>query len=44
MSLTLVLTELQKRGGLNDEQYAALIQRSLEVTHPLFQSRGRAPK
>ena len=39
----LVLTELQKRGGLNDEQYAALVQRSLEVTHPLFQSRGRAP-
>ena len=32
-----------KRGGLNDEQYAALVQRSLEVTHPLFQSRGRAP-
>ena len=39
----LVLTELQKRGGLNDEQYAALVQRSLEVTHTLFQSRGRAP-
>lgn len=40
----LVLTELQKRGGLNDEQYAALVKRSLEVTHPLFQARGRAPE
>ena len=40
----LVLTELQKRGGLDDAQYAALVQRSLEVTHPLFQSRGRAPE
>lgn len=39
----LVLTELQKRGGLNDEQYDALVQRSLDVTHPLFASRGRAP-
>ena len=40
----LVLTELQKRGGLNEEQYANLVKRSLEVTHPLFQSRGRAPE
>jgi len=40
----LVLTELQKRGGLNDDEYAALVKRSLEVTHPLFQARGRAPK
>ena len=37
----LVLTELQKRGGLNAEQYAALVARSMEVTHPLAASIGR---
>ena len=37
----LVLTELQKRGGLNDEQYEALVKRSIDVTHPLYQSMGR---
>ena len=35
------LTELQKRGGLNDEQYEALVKRSIDVTHPLYQSMGR---
>eukprot|EP00931_Biecheleriopsis_adriatica_P055192 TRINITY_DN32578_c0_g1_i1.p1 TRINITY_DN32578_c0_g1~~TRINITY_DN32578_c0_g1_i1.p1 ORF type:complete len:265 (+),score=50.25 TRINITY_DN32578_c0_g1_i1:57-851(+) len=36
-----VITELQKRGGMNDEQYAALVKRSIEVTHPLGQALGR---
>lgn len=40
----LVMTELQKRGGLDDKAYNALVRRSLEVTHPLFQARGRAPE
>lgn len=35
------ITELQKRGGLNDEQYAAFLKRSVEVTHPLASSLGR---
>lgn len=37
-------TELQKRGGLNDEQYAAFLKRSVEVTHPLASSLGRCGK
>lgn len=37
----LVLTELQKRGGLDDTQYAALVQRSIEHTHPLAKARGK---
>jgi NAD(P)-dependent dehydrogenase (short-subunit alcohol dehydrogenase family) len=37
----LVLTELQKRGGLSDEAYAGLVKRSVEVTHPLGQALGR---
>jgi NAD(P)-dependent dehydrogenase (short-subunit alcohol dehydrogenase family) len=28
-------TELQKRGGLNEEQYKAFLERSITVTHPL---------
>ena len=36
-----VITELQKRGGLSDEQYEAFVQRSTEVTHPLSASLGR---
>ena len=37
----LVLTELQKRGGLDDDGYDALVQRSIDVTHPLAKSRGK---
>ena len=37
----LVITELQKRGGLTDEQYAALVSRSIEVTHPLAKAEQR---
>eukprot|EP00747_Dinoflagellata_sp_TGD_P207665 gnl/TRDRNA2_/TRDRNA2_81215_c0_seq1.p1 gnl/TRDRNA2_/TRDRNA2_81215_c0~~gnl/TRDRNA2_/TRDRNA2_81215_c0_seq1.p1 ORF type:complete len:278 (-),score=45.79 gnl/TRDRNA2_/TRDRNA2_81215_c0_seq1:65-856(-) len=36
-----VITELQKRGGLNDEQYAGFVKRSVEVTHPLAAALGR---
>lgn len=36
----LVITELQKRGGLDDDAYAALVQRSIAFTHPLAQARG----
>jgi len=35
------VTELQRRGGLNDEQYAGFLKRSVEVTHPLAASLGR---
>lgn len=35
------VTELQKRGGLNDEQYAGFLKRSVEVTHPLASALGR---
>jgi NAD(P)-dependent dehydrogenase (short-subunit alcohol dehydrogenase family) len=34
-------TNLQKTGGLSDEQYAAFLQRSIEVTHPLAAALGR---
>eukprot|EP00658_Telonema_sp_P-2_P019276 TRINITY_DN17594_c0_g1_i4.p1 TRINITY_DN17594_c0_g1~~TRINITY_DN17594_c0_g1_i4.p1 ORF type:complete len:260 (-),score=44.34 TRINITY_DN17594_c0_g1_i4:358-1137(-) len=37
----LVPTELQLRGGMTDEAYAGLVQRSIEVTHPLAQKLGR---
>eukprot|EP00756_Hemistasia_phaeocysticola_P052724 Hpha_TRINITY_DN28001_c0_g1::TRINITY_DN28001_c0_g1_i1::g.42611::m.42611 len=37
----LVITELQKRGGLNEEQYEGLVSRSIEVTHPLAKAEGR---
>eukprot|EP01083_Nonionella_stella_P314370 1132260_1 len=30
-----ILTELQKRGGLDDEQYAAFLKRAVEHAHPL---------
>lgn len=30
-----IVTELQKRGGLSDEQYDNFLKRSVEVTHPL---------
>eukprot|EP00928_Gymnodinium_smaydae_P043645 TRINITY_DN29200_c0_g1_i1.p1 TRINITY_DN29200_c0_g1~~TRINITY_DN29200_c0_g1_i1.p1 ORF type:complete len:260 (+),score=72.10 TRINITY_DN29200_c0_g1_i1:100-879(+) len=36
-----VVTELQKRGGLSDEQYEAFLKRSVEVTHPLGKALGR---
>merc|ERR1719453_438842 len=35
------ITELQKTGGLNAEQYAAFLKRSIEVTHPLAAALGR---
>ena len=35
-----VVTELQKRGGLDDAAYAAFLERSVGVTHPLAASRG----
>jgi NAD(P)-dependent dehydrogenase (short-subunit alcohol dehydrogenase family) len=37
----LVITELQKRGGLDDNAYASLVQRSIDHTHPLARYRGR---
>jgi|EP00945_MAST-04E_sp_MAST-4E-sp1_P008688 NAD(P)-dependent dehydrogenase (short-subunit alcohol dehydrogenase family) len=36
-----VITELQKRGGLDDESYAKFVQRSIEVTHPLSEALER---
>lgn len=36
-----VITELQKTGGMDDETYAGFIQRSIDVTHPLSASLGR---
>jgi len=30
-----VITDLQKRGGLNDDQYKAFLERSTSVTHPI---------
>jgi len=30
-----VVTELQKRGGLDEEKYAAFLERSRTVTHPV---------
>jgi NAD(P)-dependent dehydrogenase (short-subunit alcohol dehydrogenase family) len=36
-----VITELQKTGGMDDEAYAGFVQRSIEVTHPLSASLGR---
>jgi NAD(P)-dependent dehydrogenase (short-subunit alcohol dehydrogenase family) len=36
-----VLTELQKRGGLTDEAYKGFVKRSMEVTHPLSEALGR---
>jgi NAD(P)-dependent dehydrogenase (short-subunit alcohol dehydrogenase family) len=36
-----VVTELQKRGGLSDEQYAGFLERSAGVTHPLGQALNR---
>lgn len=34
-------TNLQKTGGLSEEQYSAFLKRSVESTHPLSQSLGR---
>ena len=36
LSLSVVVTNLQKRGGLDDEKYEFLKKRSMEVTHPLY--------
>jgi len=36
-----VVTELQKRGGLDDTAYAALLERSIQVTHPIAKARGK---
>lgn len=34
-------TNLQKTGGLSDEQYAGFLKRSIETTHPIAASLGR---
>ena len=34
------MTPLQKRGGMSDEAYAAFIDRSVKVTHPLGDAAG----
>jgi NAD(P)-dependent dehydrogenase (short-subunit alcohol dehydrogenase family) len=34
-------TNLQKTGGLSEENYAAFLERSIEITHPLAASLGR---
>ena len=36
-----VITELQKRGGMDEEAYAAFLQHSVNVTHPLAEAYGR---
>ena len=36
-----VETNLQRTGGLKDDQYQAFLTRSIEVTHPLAASHGR---
>ncbi|EGD82894.1 hypothetical protein PTSG_03525 [Salpingoeca rosetta] len=36
-----VMTELQKRGGLTDTAYRDFVQRSIEVTHPIAAARGK---
>ena len=36
-----IKTNLQKTGGLTDEQYAAFLKRSIETTHPLARSLNR---
>ena len=36
-----VVTELQKRGGMSDEVYDRFLERSAAVTHPLGQALGR---
>mmetsp|Transcript_44869 Transcript_44869/g.54326 ORF Transcript_44869/g.54326 Transcript_44869/m.54326 type:complete len:267 (+) Transcript_44869:82-882(+) len=36
-----VMTNLQKAGGMSDEAYNAFVERSIEVTHPLAKSLGR---
>eukprot|EP00038_Savillea_parva_P012548 m.205406 g.205406 ORF g.205406 m.205406 type:complete len:259 (-) comp22919_c0_seq1:94-870(-) len=35
-----VVTPLQQRGGMDDETYAAFLERSVSTTHPLAKSRG----
>ena len=35
------VTNLQKTGGLSDDQYESFLKRSVEVTHPLAKSLGR---
>ena len=36
-----IVTELQKRGGLDEQQYAAFLERSIDTTHPIAASRGK---
>ena len=36
-----VITELQRTGGMGEEAYAGFVKRSIEVTHPLSLSLGR---
>lgn len=35
-----IVTQLQRRGGLDDEAYAAFLRRSVDVTHPIAAARG----
>jgi NAD(P)-dependent dehydrogenase (short-subunit alcohol dehydrogenase family) len=37
----IIETNLQKSGGLNNEQYAAFLKRSIETANPLAASLGR---
>ena len=36
-----VVTELQKRGGLSEDAYASFLERSISTTHPLAAALGR---
>lgn len=36
-----IKTNLQKAGGLSDDQYKAFLERSIETTHPIAKSLGR---
>lgn len=36
-----VVTELQKRGGLDESAYAQFLKRSIEHTHPIAAARGK---
>ena len=36
-----ITTNLHRSAGMNEDQYAAFVKRSVEVTHPLSQSLGR---
>lgn len=44
MNPGVVVTELQKRAGMNDEVYKAFLERSQTVTHPLAIARQELPQ